>query len=906
MSLSAEWRAAICVTVVAFIVYMRTLCPTIAPGDSGELAVAATTLGIAHPPGYPLWTLLGRAAVLALPGTPAYSLNLFSAVCAALCSGLVAALLTLWTGRVFAACAAALAFAWARAVWVNAVVVEVYSLNLLLSMAALFFAVLARRGRPTLFALSAYTLGLGASNHPFALLVGPLVLGLALGPGRTPAETFDVRLRRLMPMAGLFLLGLTVYFYLPARWMAGPEMNWGGIRNLGEIGDHILRSQYGGLGEAAAKTSFPLRLRVFAMVLSKSLPSLVFFLGAFGLFATFRQGHPKRGLLLLAFFVLTGPFTAAAIRYEDTFLDHSVVSVYFLGAILSAMLLAGVGLAELENVVRRRFAPLGNAAAIFGIAIAASLPAFFAFRHARACDRSRSTLARDYAHAALSPLPEGARFYGMGDNECFIIYYFTEIEGLRPDVIVMDRTLNLVPERYGADFAALPRPERKAAFIAREAELAFAEKDRAIFYSDSPDVDGFAGCRVEPNGVVAQLLRPGETAAQLGHRPVSIPPTDPQDYLETHLVSSMLYHEGAGFVREGRIEEAKASFAKAGETAGAIAAVHRNVGVSYLELGEMESAERAFLAALASEPENEDAIYNLATLYASTGRVEESIGEFGKLAARGSEFAEVHLNYGIQLVRAGRLEEALAAAKQALTLEPELGPAQDLENAAREGLALGGEAGILEAQRKMDPLTVGGTLQLAQRYLDRGEITRAMELYQEALKRAPDDIAAIYGLGYGLLKVGRLNEAARAFATILEKDEKSASGRNALAYIYAEQGENLAQAERLVTEAISLEPALGGYWKDTLGWVQFRQGHFPQALETLQLAQSALPLDDAAMRAENNYHLATVMTVLGKSSEAAEAMAAALPQAKGERWEADADALAKKLGVASVTSGSPQ
>ena len=98
--LTRENATAIAVAIAAFLVYAATLCPTIYAGDSGELAVAATTLGIAHPPGYPLWTLLGRIAVLFLPGTPAFSLNLFSAICGAAAAGFVAKLLMMLGARV--------------------------------------------------------------------------------------------------------------------------------------------------------------------------------------------------------------------------------------------------------------------------------------------------------------------------------------------------------------------------------------------------------------------------------------------------------------------------------------------------------------------------------------------------------------------------------------------------------------------------------------------------------------------------------------------------------------------------------------------------------------------------------------------------------------------------------------
>lgn len=894
--------AALAVSVAAFLVYIATLCPTVWTGDSGELAVAATTLGLAHPPGFPLWTILGRLAVLALPGTPAYSLNLFSALSAALAAGLLTLVLTTWTGRVVASAAAGLAFALSRAVWANAVTVEVYSLNLLVTVAAIFAASRARRGRPLLFLLAAYLVGLGAANHPFALLAGPVVLALATMPrsaahGETPEPTGPERFARLLPMAGLFALGLSMYAYLPVRWSAGPAMNWGGIRDFSEVVDHVMRTQYGGLGEAGAKTSFALRLRVFLIVLQESAPILVLAGAALGLVGLVRRRAVAGAVALGGFLLFSGPLTAAAIRYEDTFLDRSVVTVYFLPAVLATYLLFGVGLAALEDAFAR-LAPAraGVARAAFA-ALALATPIAFFFLHRADCDRSKSTMARVYAEAAIGPLPPGSRFYAMGDNECFGTYYFHEVEKLRPDVVFMDRTLNIVVDRYGEDFANLSRVERKGFQVAREAELAFAERGTPVFYSDMADVAEFGGCRVEPNGVVYQLLRAGEAPADLAHEPIVAPPNDPSDYLETHLTASTLYREGAAFARIGKLEEARASFAESARRAGPIAAVHRNLGLAALDLGDVETAEREFLRALEIEPANEDALYNSATLYAMTGRVDESLARFEPLVQAGSPFAEVWLGYGVQLVQAGRLEEAGAAAERALQLEPDLDPAKTLQGAVKEGLSLGGEAGILEAKRKIEPVTVGGTLQLAQRYLDRGEVVRATDLYREALKSAPADVGAAYGLGYGLLKIGRLDEAARAFRSVLSADPKSANGRNALAFIFAERGESLAVAERLATEAIDLAPALSPYWHDTLGWVRHRRGRHVEALESLRLAEKELPLDDPGARAENQFHLGSVLAAMGKTQDARAAIEQCLPRAKGERWESDARALGKKLGL---------
>ena len=71
--------------LLAFLVYLRTLAPSIPSEDGAELIAAAYSLGIAHPPGYPLWCLLGRAFVALVPfGEVAWRLNLMSAVFAGL------------------------------------------------------------------------------------------------------------------------------------------------------------------------------------------------------------------------------------------------------------------------------------------------------------------------------------------------------------------------------------------------------------------------------------------------------------------------------------------------------------------------------------------------------------------------------------------------------------------------------------------------------------------------------------------------------------------------------------------------------------------------------------------------------------------------------------------------------
>ncbi len=73
---------------IAAIIYGGTLAPTVGAGDSGELVLAADSLGIAHPPGYPLWVLLARLVALVPIGEVAWRVNALSALLSAAAVGL--------------------------------------------------------------------------------------------------------------------------------------------------------------------------------------------------------------------------------------------------------------------------------------------------------------------------------------------------------------------------------------------------------------------------------------------------------------------------------------------------------------------------------------------------------------------------------------------------------------------------------------------------------------------------------------------------------------------------------------------------------------------------------------------------------------------------------------------------
>ena len=132
---SSLWRS-ITLFTLSGIIYVLTMMPDIGFTDSGELAAVAHTLGIAHPTGYPLYTIIAHVWSLISPFSTVYDLNLLAALMTAGSISLFS--LILEEVLSFTSCkkehasiisfSVSLMFAFGSTVWSQATSLEVYSL----------------------------------------------------------------------------------------------------------------------------------------------------------------------------------------------------------------------------------------------------------------------------------------------------------------------------------------------------------------------------------------------------------------------------------------------------------------------------------------------------------------------------------------------------------------------------------------------------------------------------------------------------------------------------------------------------------------------------------------------------------------------------------------------------------
>ncbi|HEX4520040.1 MAG TPA: DUF2723 domain-containing protein [Gaiellaceae bacterium] len=184
------FAAAAAVAIVAFVIYALTVEHTVPTGDSGELIATAYVLGVAHPPGYPLWTMLGHLASVLPGGSVALRVNLMSGFFDAIAVGLV--FLTIYrlatyagTGRkrlaYVAATTGALLLAFSSIFWAYSVVAEVFALNNFLAalMLLLAFEWARHPERMRLLWVFTFVLGLSLTNQQTIVLFVPAFVVLA-------------------------------------------------------------------------------------------------------------------------------------------------------------------------------------------------------------------------------------------------------------------------------------------------------------------------------------------------------------------------------------------------------------------------------------------------------------------------------------------------------------------------------------------------------------------------------------------------------------------------------------------------------------------------------------------------------------------------------------------------------
>jgi hypothetical protein len=402
--------------MASFLIYLRTVAPSISTGDSGELITAAWALGIAHPPGYPLFTMLGHLFSFLPLGSPALRVNLMSSVFAAATVGLVVwtsyrllarsrngqAQPAAWNALIAAAIGGG-TLAVSTAFWAYAVVAEVFALNTFLA-AVIMSLLLEWEHRPERLPLLygfGLASGLAASNHHTIVLLAPACLVLIVagarklmnGEASIRLQARDL-LRPAIVVLALIGLGLIPYLYLPLAALADPPLNWGDPRTLDAFFRHVTRADYGTFrltvsdhqpaGSPIAHVGLLLRS------LYEGFTPPGFVIGFAGLAWLVLRGGAA-GLATALAFIMTGPaFVAYASPYVDNPILYGVIERFYIlpSLFFAVALAAGIHLVLTRLIALSWPAMRGRLAGAIAVVLVA-LPASALLMHfARADQKS--------------------------------------------------------------------------------------------------------------------------------------------------------------------------------------------------------------------------------------------------------------------------------------------------------------------------------------------------------------------------------------------------------------------------------------------------------------------------------------------------------------------------------------
>jgi len=440
--------------IISGLIYAITLCPTVEFIDSGELAMACKHLGIAHPTGYPLYTLFGNLAAKIPAGSLIVRENLLSLLLTSLAAGFLFLLISrilqkygniLWDKLTAALVALFAAFSpiW----WSQGTTNEVYSLNLLLlsiSLWSLFNYAMSDKGDYRWLAFGLYSLGLCLVNHLSAIYAIPGMIYIILIEKKHRKQMA----RKIWRTAIFLLFPLTLYLFLPIRARFSPFLNWGNVSDLYFLYKHVTGWQY--------------RVWMFTNPLGifENLPARV---------------GPAAGLIYDQFKWFGLPFIALGIgiarrRYRRFLifclliwlanllyvLNYEIVDIeaYYLPMIFVTTILIALAAAECMRVSELKGKPIFSYVIL---AVLLILPVVNLVVNFHRSDRSHKVFARQ----GVLDMAESIELKGIAIIENWDFYspwlYMRFEENFRPDMVLLDK--ELMRRSWYVDFIRRYHPE---------------------------------------------------------------------------------------------------------------------------------------------------------------------------------------------------------------------------------------------------------------------------------------------------------------------------------------------------------------------------------------------------------------------------------------------------------------
>ncbi|MFH1288529.1 MAG: DUF2723 domain-containing protein [bacterium] len=450
--------AAIFVFLITMGIYLKTLNPSIWWEDSGELTTTPYTLGITHPPGYPLYTFVTKAVMTLIPvSNIGFRGNMANAYWGALAAVFIFFIVLkiekkliktnkidpkILFGGYLPAIVSGILASTAGTIWLYSITSEEYSLNLFLMtlLTFLFFVWEEKKDVRYIFCIS-FIYGMSFANHQQAVLFFlPFLYFTAVTDFKTVFTW-----KNIIVIVFLFILGLSAYSYMPIRSSQHPFLSWGTPHTWDGFKFSIQRAQYGPLQRMRDIKTWVEQINRLGFV--EQFNIYIFVLSFLGLYRMLRKNLKYTIFLSLAtvcsglfyLFLVNPPNPGHMIHLMRKFL----LPLYALCAIWITY--------GLSFILEKIYLLVNRTKHISQRVWALSLIPFFLLpmtnlaAHYKTYDYHKSYFTYDFVYNMANTLEKDSVVWGFLSNDTFNWWFYNFSEGRRLDIVNIHQRMITLP-----------------------------------------------------------------------------------------------------------------------------------------------------------------------------------------------------------------------------------------------------------------------------------------------------------------------------------------------------------------------------------------------------------------------------------------------------------------------------
>ncbi|MFH1678879.1 MAG: DUF2723 domain-containing protein [Candidatus Omnitrophota bacterium] len=719
--------------LVSFIVYIKTLCPTVYEGDSGEILSAIATLGVAHSTGFPLYILLSKLFTLILPfGDIAYRVNILSAVFASLSVGVVYLILRTLERSRPACIGAALSFAFSATLWSHATAARVYSMTGFFIALLVWIIFLWRKNPQDKYLLIfAVALGLGLGTHIMMVLVIPVAVAAVI---ITDPKTF-LRPRFIWAVFIAVILGGLQYLYIPIAAANNAVVNWGNPVDLPGFINYITQKDFS--FKMAARTIPDSMAALFEIiklfVLEFTFLGFVLIFGFIGYW-----GKYKKVFLLASLLIIGNVLLMMNYGNED---DRFILYRYFLPSYIVMTIWIGYAFDFFRDYLKNR-----QRLVLFSFLPLIFLPLICLAFNYHKNDRSGNFIVYDYAANILNTVPEGSLLFSTGDAVSGPLLYLQVAKNYKKGVIFIEAKMltwdwyckNLLKrykELIPGEILSVP-PQQRVGY------LIDAHISKRPVFSTFLMLEKY---EYIPYGLVNKITMPGLSPEAEEVKEIN------DSLWQVYNMRGLL---DAGIYKDYMVKEIVRLYSKS----------LNNLGLYYSKYEMVEDTIKEYEESLKYNPDNFAVLLNLGQLYLK--RQENDKADLYLKKAR-------EVNPGF-FHEEPRRAEALPDYKITLNIpevsEGEESPEYHIQRGANFGMMGEHDKAIDEFKKalSLDPEFSIAYVNLGNAYMNKDSVDEAIDMYKQAIKINPGIESSIAYLNLGAIYVNIKKDFPNA-ATYLEK-----------------------------------------------------------------------------------------------------------------------------------------